>query len=220
MNAARLRAQRWAALFIILTLVCGGCARFHKWRTKPRPPYRKLSPPVAYEMMRDSPGVLVLDLRSPQQFNGNTGHIRQAKNIPLARLPYRLLEIVTFREETVLVYCETNECAEKGTSVLAASGFENVVLIDGGIEKWIREGFKTVLPANIAGRRGVAEEDTAHVMPERPGETKTDPKREVPVKPPTLPPESPAPASPPASPPPADPRPPLSPTVAAPRQIG
>jgi rhodanese-related sulfurtransferase len=221
MNAARLRAQRWAALFVILALVCGGCARFHKWRTKPRPPYRKLSPPVAYEMMRDSPGVLVLDLRPPQQFNGNTGHIRQAKNIPLSKLPYRLLEIVTFREETVLIYCEVNECAEKATSVLAASGFENVVLIEGGIEKWIRQGFKTVLPANIAGRRGVAEEDDEHTMPERPGEAKTDPRREVPVKPPPLPPE---PATPPASPtpvpPPADPRPPLSPTVAAPRQIG
>ncbi len=215
MNAARLRAQRWAALFVILALAFGGCARFHKWRTKPRPLYRKLSPPVAYEMMRDSPNVLVLDLRSPQQFNGQTGHIRQAKNIPLARLPYRLLEIVTFREETVLIYCETNECAEKGTSVLAASGFENVVLIDGGIEKWIREGFKTVLPANIAGRRGVSEEDDSHTMPERPGEAKNDPRREVPVKPPQLPPESPAPSS-----PPADPRPPLPLPVAAPRQIG
>lgn len=207
MNAARLRAQRWATLFLILALVCGGCARFHKWRTKPRPPYRKLSPPVAYEMMRDSPGVLVLDLRSPQQFNGQTGHIRQAKNIPLARLPYRLLEIITFREDTVLIYCEVDECAEKATGVLAASGFENVVLIDGGIEKWIREGFKTVLPANIAGRRGLTIDDDAHVMPERPGETKDDPRREVPVKPPTLPPESPTPPSPPS----ADPKPPLAP---------
>jgi rhodanese-related sulfurtransferase len=207
MNASRLRAQRWATLFLILALACGGCARFHKWRTKPRPPYRKLTPPVAYEMIRDSPGILVLDLRPPQQFNGQTGHLRQAKNIPLARLPYRLLEIIAFREETILIYCEADECADKATSVLAASGFENVILMDGGIEKWIRQGFKTVLPANIAGRRGQVDEDD-HLMPERPGERKDDPTREVPVKPPSLPPQPP---------PPADPRPPL---VAAPRQIG
>jgi rhodanese-related sulfurtransferase len=146
-------------------------------------------------MIRDSPGMLVLDLRPAQQFNGQTGHIQRATNIPLARLPYRLLEIIPFREETVLIYCESNECAEKGTKVLAASGFESIVLMDGGIDKWIRGGFKTVLPANIAGQAGRAEEDKSRVMPERPGESRNDPKREVPVKPP-------APAPDPAEPPP------------------
>jgi rhodanese-related sulfurtransferase len=30
-------------------------------------------------------------------------------------------------------------------AVLVASGFEDAVLIDGGIDRWIRDGFKTVL---------------------------------------------------------------------------
>jgi rhodanese-related sulfurtransferase len=208
MNVSRLRAQRWAVPILILALACGGCARFHRWRTQPRPPYRKLTPPVAYELMRDSPGSLVLDLRPAQQFNGQTGHIRQARNIPLAKLPYRLLEIIQFREDTILIYCERDECVDKATGVLAASGFENVILIDGGIESWIRGGFKTVLPANVAGRRGLADEDDEHLMPTRPGEEKNDPTREVPVKPPALPPPPP---------PPPGSKPPL---VAATRQIG
>jgi rhodanese-related sulfurtransferase len=214
MNAFSRRARRRAVSLLILALAGGGCSHFHGWRSRPRPAYRKLTPPVAYEMMRDSPGMLVLDLRPAQQFNGRSGHIRQAKNIPLARLPYRLLEIIPFREETILVYCEANECADKGTSVLGSSGFENVVLMDGGIDQWIREGFKTVLPANIAGKGGRAQEETEHLMPERPGESKSDPTREVPVKPPQPPPAAPPPSPPPPSPPPPGPR------VAAPRQIG
>ncbi len=193
--------RRFAPL-LILALAVGGCAHVRAWMSKPRPPYRKLSPQVAYEMIRDSPGMLVLDLRTAQQFNGQTGHIQRATNIPLARLPYRLLEIIPFREETILIYCESNECAEKGTKVLGASGFESIVLMDGGIDQWIKRGFKTVLPANIAGQAGRAEEDKSHVMPERPGESRNDPKREVPVKPP-VPPPAPDPAEPP--PPPAGP---------------
>jgi rhodanese-related sulfurtransferase len=192
-------ASRWALLLLILAVAAAGCSHFRGWMSKPRPPYKKLTPEIAYEMIRDSPGMLVLDLRTPQQFNGQTGHIQRATNIPLARLPYRLLEISPLREETILIYCETNECAEKGTGVLAASGFESIVLMDGGIEGWLKGGFKTVLPANIAGKAGRAEEDRSHVMPERPGESRNDPQREVPVKPPLPPPD------------PAEPKPPIAP---------
>lgn len=205
--------SRRAALLLFLALLLAGCSYLHRRAARPRSPFKKLTSPVAYEMMRDSPEMLVLDLRTPQQFNGSTGHIRAAKNIPLNRLAYRLLEILSYREGTVLVYCETNECADEGTKILAASGFENVVLMDGGIEKWIRDGFKTVLPAHIAEKRGEIEERP--VMPERPGVKKDDPNREVPVKPPVPPPSPPS--------PPADKTPPPPPppgVVAAPRQIG
>jgi hypothetical protein len=32
-------------------------------------------------------------------------------------------------------------------AILVSSGFENAILIDGGIDGWIRDGFRTVLPA-------------------------------------------------------------------------
>lgn len=117
-----------------------------------RPPYTKLSPPVAYEMIRDNPDILILDLRSPQEFNGNTGHLFRADNIPLNRLPYRLVELSAVREDTFLVYCDTPACAEEGMAVLSSSGFENAILMDGGIDLWIERGFRTVLPSDLATR--------------------------------------------------------------------
>jgi rhodanese-related sulfurtransferase len=116
-----------------------------------RPPYTKVSAPIAYEILRDSPDILILDLRSPQEFNGNTGHLFRADNIPLNRLPYRLLELSALREDTFLVYCDTQACAEEGMAVLTSSGFENAVLMDGGIDSWIEKGFRTVLPSDAAG---------------------------------------------------------------------
>jgi rhodanese-related sulfurtransferase len=198
--------RRPTALLLLLSLLLGGCSLFHR-RPGPRPLYKKLSPPVAYEMMRDSPQMMVIDLRPPQQFDGPTGHIREARNIPVSLLPYRLLNILQYREDTVFVYCDTEECTEQGAKILRASGFESLVGMEGGINQWIRDGFKTVLPARIAERRGEVEKPSV-VMPEKPGEKKNDPNREVPVKPPVPPP------APPDAPPPPPPG-----VVAAPRQI-
>lgn len=121
-------------------------------RAAERPPYRKVTPPIAYEILRDAPGLLILDLRPPESFHGDTGHIYRAYNIPQERLPFRLLELSSFREETFLVYCDTPKCGDEGMGLLTSSGFENAVLIDGGIDGWIKRGFPTVLPAELAGK--------------------------------------------------------------------
>jgi rhodanese-related sulfurtransferase len=158
-----------------------GCSLFRQGQ---RPPYRKLSPPVAYEIMRDNPDMLIIDLRGPREFNGGTGHLRRAKNIPLERLPFRLLEISTFRDETFLVYCDTDECAKAGMEILASSGFENAVLMEGGIDAWIHGGFKTVLPSEAVGRVENEGSREGPVRPLRPNES----PRERPAEPPPPPP--------------------------------
>lgn len=145
-------------------------------RVQDRPPYRKVSPPIAYEMIRDTPGILILDLRPVSAFHGDTGHIYRAFNIPEDRLPYRLLELSSFREETFLVYCDSQQCAENGMAILISSGFESAVLIDGGIDNWIAKGFRTVLPAELAGKRG---EEQA----EKPDPTDTPPVRPAAAQP-------------------------------------
>ena len=138
-------------LLVAVAVATQGCAMIRR-RAAERPPYRKVSPPIAYEILRDTPGLLILDLRAPQAFHSDTGHIYRAYNIPGDRLPFRLLELSSFREETFLVYCDTTKCGEDGMAVLLSSGFENAILIDGGIDGWIAKGFRTVLPAELAGR--------------------------------------------------------------------
>lgn len=177
--------RRSSVLLVLLLLVLpafAGCSLFR--RKGDRPAYRKLTPPVAYEMMRDSPDLLIVDLREPGAFNGETGHVRRAQNIPLERLPYRLLEISTFRDETFIVYCDTPSCAEEGMNILVSSGFENAVLMDGGIDQWIRDGFKTVLPTEAAGRTGTNGAGGERLRPLRPGEEKAVPETDMPPSPP------------------------------------
>ena len=149
--------KRKAFALLLLGLVSSfvllsGCRAF---RNRERPPFRKVSPPIAFEILRDSPDVLILDLRTRAEFLGDTGHIYRARNIPLERLPDRMLEIAPFRDDTFLVYCrEGDSCGEEGMAILVSSGFENAILIEDGIDGWIRFGFRTVLPASAEDTDG------------------------------------------------------------------
>ena len=145
--------RRALALLLLSLVLLPGCRAF---RNRERPPFRKVSPPIAFEILRDSPDVLILDLRTRKEFLGDTGHIYRARNIPLERLPDRMLEIAPFRDDTFLVYCrEGDSCGEEGMAILVSSGFENAILVDGGIDGWIRFGFRTVLPASAEETDGV-----------------------------------------------------------------
>lgn len=169
-----------AALGTALALAFG-CASGQP--RKDRFPYRKLRPPLAYEMMRDSPDMLILDLRTPEEFNGPEGHVRRAQNIPLVELERRLPELSAFRDDTFIVYCEDDACADKGVAYLRSQGFEGGVLLEGGIDGWIRSGFRTVLPPRMVGKSGrrAPSDSAGPLRPLRPGEKPTVPAPEIDV---------------------------------------
>ena len=157
--------RRASALLLLSLVLLPGCRSF---RNRERPPFRKVSPSVAFEVLRDNPEILVLDLRTREEFLGDTGHIYSARNIPLDRLPERMLEIAPFRDDTFLVYCRSKDtCGEEGMAILVSSGFDNAILIDGGIDGWIRSGFRTVLPAPAAAGTEAGSGEAGSLPPPR-----------------------------------------------------
>lgn len=168
-------ARRSAALLGLglALLALAGChpivAVEKRMARRTRPAFKRVNVTVAYEITRDNPNILVLDLRRPDEFQSETGHLLHAWNIPLSRLPYRLLDLSPYREETFLVYCRGGDsCGEDGMRILVASGFEDGILIEGGIELWIKGGYKTVLTLAGAPRgsgSGPAEPPTEPTPP-------------------------------------------------------
>ncbi|HVF58891.1 MAG TPA: rhodanese-like domain-containing protein [Thermoanaerobaculia bacterium] len=100
---------------------------------------------MAYEIVRDSPEILILDLRPPEEFRGPQGHVRGAINIEEDRLRRLLLDISAYRDQTFLVYCGDASCGEQAMEFLMASGYRDAILIEGGFRAWVEDGFDTVL---------------------------------------------------------------------------
>lgn len=81
---------------------------------------------------------LILDVRAADEFG--TGHLQNAKNIPLAELGTRLGELDKFKAQPVIVVCNSGTLSGKATSQLVKAGFAQAVTLEGGIAAWKEVG--------------------------------------------------------------------------------
>lgn len=133
------------AAAVPVLLVASGCRSLGGGADgEKRQAFSKVRPPVAFEMLRDNPGLPVLDLRSRFEFTGPVGHVKGASSIPLDELPDRLRALVPLKDRTFLVYCGHDDCGERGLEILLAAGYREAILMDGGIDAWVMDGFGTV----------------------------------------------------------------------------
>jgi rhodanese-related sulfurtransferase len=80
----------------------------------------------------------LVDVRGSDEFAA--GHLRDAKNIPLADLASRISELDKSKSRTVVVICESGARSDKAARQLAAAGFEDVFSLEGGLTAWRAAG--------------------------------------------------------------------------------
>ena len=85
---------------------------------------------------------LLLDVRDEAEFA--SGHMRDAKNIPLKQLSTRIAEIDKFKAKTVIVVCASGVQSSKASTQLKIDGFNDVHILDGGMTAWQAQGLPTV----------------------------------------------------------------------------
>jgi rhodanese-related sulfurtransferase len=85
--------------------------------------------------------VLVLDVRTAQDFVGEQGHIDVATNIPLEDLGERLTEISDYHERPVIAICRTDRKSGKAAEILAQKGFADVHVARRGMTAWNDLGY-------------------------------------------------------------------------------
>lgn len=85
-------------------------------------------------------GVVVLDVRSREEFTGQLGHIAGAVNIPIQELTARLGEIDGWRERTIAIVCRTERRSAQAAAQLSQAGFRSAMIVTGGMEAWNRLG--------------------------------------------------------------------------------
>jgi rhodanese-related sulfurtransferase len=102
-----------------------------------RPAGRRASPLQVTQLMNRGK-TTVIDVRNADEFAG--GHLRDAKNIPLADLGNRIGELEKSKNRTVVVVCQSGARSEKAVRQLAAAGFADVWSLDGGVAAWQAAG--------------------------------------------------------------------------------
>ncbi|MBO0736149.1 MAG: VTT domain-containing protein [Alphaproteobacteria bacterium] len=94
-------------------------------------------PELAARLHRTNAPV-VIDVRGPDEFTGDLGHIPAALNLPVGELRTRLTEVNVHKDDALILVCRTDKRSAKAAGVLRAAGFRDVQVLRGGMEHWIR----------------------------------------------------------------------------------
>ena len=85
--------------------------------------------------------VLLLDVRTPDDYNGEQGHIAGSMLIPLEELEQRIDELSDYLEKPVITICRTDRKSEKAAQLLAQKGFADVHVARMGMTDWIKNNY-------------------------------------------------------------------------------
>jgi sulfur dioxygenase len=79
---------------------------------------------------------LLLDVREPEEFTGELGHIPGSRLIPLKELPARIHELEAYKDKDVIVICRAGVRSTTAAAILTGLGFEHVSNLKGGMLDW------------------------------------------------------------------------------------
>ena len=94
--------------------------------------------PVKFSEVIAQPGVIILDVRTPEEFNA--GHITNAININLEGSDFSSEVSKLDKNATVAVYCRSGNRSGVATDQMAEIGFTDMYDMQGGILDWEAAG--------------------------------------------------------------------------------
>jgi metal-sulfur cluster biosynthetic enzyme/rhodanese-related sulfurtransferase len=96
-------------------------------------PYRDVEPAEALALWESTPGLFVLDVRTPAEFA--SGHIPNAHLIPIDELEDRLSELPS-RDTAILVHCAAGGRSAAACETLGHGGWTRLMNLAGGMHTW------------------------------------------------------------------------------------
>ncbi len=95
--------------------------------------FNAISPLLAVPKIDDD-NTVVIDVRESPDFI--LGHIEKAINVPLSKFAEDLSNLQKYKKNLILLTCQTGTRASAAAKVLTKSGFENVLILTGGMNAW------------------------------------------------------------------------------------
>jgi molybdopterin/thiamine biosynthesis adenylyltransferase/rhodanese-related sulfurtransferase len=94
------------------------------------------------ERLRSAEPPVVIDVRDPDEYRD--GHIEAAANISRGFLEFRVGSAVADQTTPIVLYCQTGLRSMLAAKALHELGYQNVVNLQGGYQKWAQSGLPVV----------------------------------------------------------------------------
>ncbi len=86
---------------------------------------------------------LILDIRAIQHFNGNDGHIPNARSIAISQIKPILEALQQFKEREIVTVCPGGGLSLAAANILEKADFKDVKSLHGGMDLWVKKGYPT-----------------------------------------------------------------------------
>lgn len=108
-------------------------------------PHREISIQEAHELWQAREGrrMVVLDVRTPEEFTGPCGHLKDAILIPIQEFAMRWRELEAYREQPILAICYSGVRSRQVCAFLDRQGFKELYNAP-GMMFWHDAGYEVV----------------------------------------------------------------------------
>jgi rhodanese-related sulfurtransferase len=96
-----------------------------------------MAPKDLRERVLDGTDPILLDVREPEEFVGELGHIAGASLIRLQHLSDRSKELEQFKHSEIVAICRAGVRSTTAAAMLTGLGFEHVSNLRGGMLDWV-----------------------------------------------------------------------------------
>jgi sulfur dioxygenase len=92
--------------------------------------------PIQVEALIETSAPIILDVREPEEYTGELGHIRGSILIPLKDLTSRSEELGNYKDKHIIAVCRAGVRSTTAAAILTGLGFEHVSNLKGGMLDW------------------------------------------------------------------------------------
>jgi adenylyltransferase/sulfurtransferase len=97
-------------------------------------PYQELTIEQSHDLYRKDKDLVVLDVRTPMEYTGPCGHIKDSILIPIDELPLRWRELEPMKERPILAICYVGQRSRMACQFLQRLGFAKLFNAPGMME--------------------------------------------------------------------------------------
>ena len=116
--------------------------------------HKLISPEETLERAQRDASILLLDVRTPEEYSSELGHVANTILIPVQELDQRVGELEQFKGKTIIAICRSGNRSGKAAELLTQRGF-TALNMDGGMIRWNEERLPVVRDqGDVAGAGG------------------------------------------------------------------
>lgn len=90
----------------------------------------------AYQLIQTHPDVIVIDVRTPAEWDGPLGHIPNARLMPIQQIEEWAKEIGDWKEKDIVLVCRSGNRSGRAADYLKVQGFKRLMNVQGGMMAW------------------------------------------------------------------------------------